>query len=376
MIRITKIISEKIWALAAFGILISLASCQKDDENANQAATTEAKGKINEFNSAMVTDLQDLSDANGLQAVADLMSLVDTDDPFGRIGKDKRSVKQFFHKKGRDLKQIFIKESALTGRSKSEESFDFNSNVGVYEWIPGDSLFVKTGDSEMIRILFPTEGSSTNNAELRITAYQEVVVIETDEFDIEYESYEPSVIKASLLVNEIEEVSVDFAIDWDDNAFPITADISILITPFTFNLAFDNTNASASTLIASLEKDQQTVAAINVTANFENGVKNESNLTTLEGFVQLRNIKVKGSIDVKASDVSIEGDPNEYIDLALYDDEQKMGDIIFVAEVVDGYEEYIDYVQYPDGTKERLEDVLQPVIDEVDALTEELDDNG
>jgi len=58
--------------------------------------------------------------------------------------------------------------------------------------------------------------------------------------------------------------------------------------------------------------------------------------------------------------------------LTLSGENKEIGNIVFETEIVDGFEETAPYIEYTDGTKENLEDVLQPVIDELDTISEDL----
>jgi hypothetical protein len=60
------------------------------------------------------------------------------------------------------------------------------------------------------------------------------------------------------------------------------------------------------------------------------------------------------------------------VKLSLHSNNKKVGDIVF--ETVNGQE--TPFIKYGDGTKEKLEDALKPVVDEIDALFEDLDVNG
>jgi hypothetical protein len=108
-----------------------------------------------------------------------------------------------------------------------------------------------------------------------------------------------------------------------------------------------------------------------VIVRYDDSSKSEESLTQIEGYVQFRNLKLQGHIDVTASGEQ-EVDWNDVFHLALYNEDQKLGDIVLVIE----NEEPVPYLEYADGSKEKLETVLQPVVDEVRELTEDLDNNG
>ncbi|MFZ6013394.1 MAG: hypothetical protein ACOYXT_23835 [Bacteroidota bacterium] len=358
--------------LAIFFVVLTLTSCNKDENNG--LSKTDATTEINEFNTSAAQDLQALTDADGLQALKEFFQLADTDDPFSRIGgHDRKSIKVFFRNKGKEFRSVFATQKAVAGRTQGDEPFDYSAHKGLYAWNASLQKFELVGQSDIIRIQFPTEGSPTNNAELKLSAYSEVEIFD-EEFEESY--YQPSVLKASLLVNQVQLASIDLNIQWHDSGIPITADIIVFVKPFTAILSFDDSNTSSSSLSVSLVRDLETIAAVSVTAKYKNSTKTAPNLTAIEGFVQLKNLKLAGSINISGMDASLDGDPNKYVHLALYSDGKKVGDIIFINENVNGFPEFVAYLRYSDGSKEKLENVFEPVMEELEELTEGLDDNG
>jgi hypothetical protein len=188
--------------------------------------------------------------------------------------------------------------------------------------------------------------------------------------------YEPEEIKASLSVDGNEVASLDLAMEWDEEGFPLTADITVGIPPYTGNLTFDVSGSTKTTLSASIRHNDDILLATSVTVNYSDASKSEESIKDIAGYVQVKNIKLQGEIDIEAMDQSQDGDPNDYVHLALYDGSSKIGNIVFVEELVDGFDEYVAYLEYADGSKEKLEDVLEPVITELEDLETSLDDNG
>jgi hypothetical protein len=351
-------------------LLIGLSSCDPDD-NGNQLAKDDAKAAIEDFNATTVSDLQELSGSTGVIALQDLTDLTSLDDPFGRIGTEKKDIKAFFQKKGKEFRSIFVPGKAIDGGRVQADTlndpFDYQANLGIYSWNPQlgtEGEFERTGNSTIIEIHFPTEGSLTNNAELRLTAYEEVEFYDAESDEL---SYQPTLITASLKVDGTVVSSLDFDASFDEAGFPVTANINFVVNDFTMNLGFDGTAATSSVLNASLLHSGETIVATSVTVKYLDSSKSNESLSTIEGFVQFKNLKVQGDIDVKASDAT--EDLNEVVHLSLYKDNSKVGDIVFVDE--DG--SYIAYLKYADGTQEKLETILQPVVDEVDALVDSLD---
>jgi hypothetical protein len=61
-----------------------------------------------------------------------------------------------------------------------------------------------------------------------------------------------------------------------------------------------------------------------------------------------------------------------HVEPAIYSDGKKIGDVLFLTE----NDQDVAYIHYADGTKEKMKTVIQPVVDELEALLEHLDSNG
>lgn len=361
-------INFRLLSAGAMSLLIGLSSCNNDEESdGSKLSKTQAKSAIADFNTSAKGDLQDLADADGLVAVQDFFTLVDQDDPFGRIGTDKQKIRAFFREKGSEFRNVFVPVSSKNGRTAAFEPFDYDSKTGVYVWDDVNGVFVYEADDNIIRIQFPTEGSTENNAELRLNAYEDQMF--EDEFGDIY--YDPTLIDASVYVDDVLKASFDLSIDFDDAGFPVAADITVMVTPFTASVSLDASGSTTSSISVSLRQGQETLAATSITVRYADASKSEESLKSVEGFVQLKNLKLQGSIDAEGANGE-EIDFNDFVKLALYTDNKKIGDIVFEDDGTTS----TAYVQYSDGTKEALDVVMQPVIDEVNALSDDFGGNG
>lgn len=354
--------TQKLLSITLLATILGLASCSEPEPN-NNLSKDDAKTKLQSASTAVSSDLKALSDGDGLSPVKDLFSLLDTDDPFSRIGTDRKQIKTFFRTKGKEFKNIFAPGKVFNGRTAEEVPFDYNSKKGIYNWNVDTEVFEKTGESTYISILFPTEGSTDNNAELQITAYSDVKIEDGTE-DI---YFNPIEIKAGLFVGDKKVASIDFEATWAIDGAPTSANISLFVDPYTATVNFSGTTTT-STLITSLKSGDETLAATSAIVNYDNTSKTSDSMTTIEGYVQLKNLKLQGNIDVKAADASTTNDPNDFVHLALYADDKKAGDIIFVKDTVGGLEEDIPYLKYDNGETEKLEVVFNDVVDELDAI--------
>jgi hypothetical protein len=358
-------INHKLLSVGALSLLLGFTACDKDDDKpSGQLSKTEAKSEINAFNSKAKTDLQDLADANGLEAVQDFFELVNHDDPFGRIGTEKGKVRAFLRDKGREFRSVFAPSSITKGRT-AEGAFDFEGNTGIYEWNAEIEEFELTGQSNIIRIKFPAEGSATNNAELKLSAFEEIEVID-EETGESY--YEPTILDASIDVDGDEVAALSLDMEYDDAGFPVVADISLSVTPFTASLTVNASAATSSSIAVSLKQGSDVIVGTSMTVKYKSSSKSEEDLSSLEGYVQFSSLKLQGTVDLTSSSTNF----NDFVKLSLHSNNKKVGDIVF--ETVNGQE--TPFIKYGDGTKEKLEDALKPVVDEIDALFEDLDVNG
>ncbi|MEP5613512.1 MAG: hypothetical protein ABJP45_14770, partial [Cyclobacteriaceae bacterium] len=138
---------------------------------------------------------------------------------------------------------------------------------------------------------------------------------------------------------------------------------------------FDDSEVSTTSLAVALLLNGENLVGVDVDVEFDSEDKLE--LKSISGDVSYRTLKIVGSVSDDQMNNSEDGDPNDYIDLALFVGEDKAGDIVFIFEeiVEDGetYEDYVAYVEYADGTKEKLEEILEPVINEIDQLLEDFE---
>lgn len=351
--------------------LIVLSSCNDDDGGGSGLVSkNEAKTTITTFNTTATDDLQDLADVEGIEALRDLFDLAESDDPFGRMRADKKKVKAFFRKHGRAFKSI-VTSPAANARVTASEPFNFDEHKGFYEWNPelGEAgEFEKVDAADIIAIAFPTEGSTTNNAQFKLLNYEEVEVYD-EEFE-EY-SYLPTAISAKLYVNQVEKASFTLDVEWDEAGFPLDATITFAVAPYSLTVALDVTAETSSSVSVSLKLNNEILVATSVKVNYLDESKSEESVKNLEGYVQFRNMKIQGTVNAEAANGE-EVDWNKIFKLALYSDGKKLAVVVFVEEE----EGIVPYFKYADGTKEKVETALQPVLDEIESLTEGLGNNG
>ncbi len=345
------------------GLLI-LTACGNDDESKATFTVEQAKQSMSKLSTDMSADIVDITSAEGVDAVGDLVSILELSDPFsGRLSSEEKA--NWLKRHAVLFKSVFVTKPLENGRV-AEAGFDYGAHIGTYDWNADTESFDKTTGANIIIINFPQEGSTENNITLRITEYAE------EQFSDDFDSYYmPTVIAADLSIDGVEQISLDFSADYNSNGDPIAAAVELFLNPYTFAVAFDDSQTKTATGSASIKKAQETIVAVSLKVDFLSVQKEDVDL--IDGFVQYRNMKIQGNVDVNGIESAENPDPNDFVTLALYDNSNKVGDIIFKTEMVDGYEEDVPYIKYADGTMEKLEDVLKPVLDELEDFENEVE---
>lgn len=326
---------------------IFLYSCDKNEETTSkeeELSPAEASAMMSESADQMADDILTLAESEGVEGLMDLIGLLELDDiSVGRADQD-----NWARQKLALLKHYFLDGPVAR---VSDDDFYLEDIAGLYEWNSETEEFDVTA-SEIFAILFPTEGSDVNNAEFQISE----LVIE-DEL--------PVVITSALLIDDTEVIKLSYEVEWTFDEVPVEAEVSLFVTPFTFSVSYNSTFDVNTSLITSVSLDDEVITSIDVDAEFEDDAKEE--LVALEGSIQYRDLSLEGEIDLR--DLQEDADPNDYINLELYNEDFKIGDIVFEMEEDD----YVAYVVYADGSKENLEDILLSIEEELEELLEDFE---
>lgn len=365
------------FAVAAFS------SCNKDDEKSGTPLNpVEAKVSINNMSQELETDIVTMFEADGAGAIMNLSDLMtDYNGIFdGRQKREKGYVKEVMLKKAQDFKSIFIPQDKMRGgKSQGETGFNYQENLGIYEWNADSADFSKTGPSNFIEIKFPEEGSASNNVSLKITEYSEVL-LEVEEYsyydhntgeDVYATTTEfyPTALSAELAINEVKQVGLSFAMTYNEKAFPVSAAIGLFLNPFDYSIAYKEEGSTATRFTSSIKKSGDIIIDNNYKIEFTDAEKLVVNI--LDGYSQIRAYKIVSRADAKKiTEMEDGGNINDFIQMALFKRNDKIGDIIFESTVSED-EGFAAYVNYGDGSKEKLEDIFAPVIRELEKFLEE-----
>ncbi|MCK4661395.1 MAG: hypothetical protein KAT68_00910 [Bacteroidales bacterium] len=357
-----------IYLLLIAGIIIS--SCDKEDDD-NTANVTEQKQLLTTESANVKNDLDEIIETEGVVAVTSLIDLFDLVDPFE--GDNLKSFKiktRDFSLKLRSLITSDVLKNATIGE---DGSFNFSEHTGTYTWnftSQNWDIQLDTPNDKII-IHFPTEGSTSNNATATLHKFEEQMFI--DEGDT---LYMPTEIEADLYINDTKYIEVDFSATWNDEGIPTSINITVYINPFTFAVSMTD-NGTSIDASASLKKGSETIMAVGGTVTFTNADK--ENVTTVDGYVQYRDVKVAGDVDVASLD-ALEGEDeptvaqmNQYINLAVYQVSTgvKIGDIEFFENIEDG-ETFIDVrIVFADGTTVLASVYFDPILQSIEDFLDE-----
>ena len=245
-------------AIAFLTMTFVLSSCGDDDGGGTGPLdVNDAQVSLDNMASDMSGDVVNLVQSDGVEALDALFDLLELNDPFnGRMETmDSTERRQWMKKRAMLFKTIFIPSKAINFNRVKESNFDFEGNVGVYNWNDDIDEFEKSEEqTEIIVINFPEEGSETNNVQLRILSFEEeLIIVEEDGFFDE--DYYVTNLEADLSVDGVEQVSVEFSIEWNEVGDPIAGSGNLFVNPYTFTLNFNDTQATTSTLTASITRD-------------------------------------------------------------------------------------------------------------------------
>lgn len=331
--------------------LIFLASCSDDDGGGGSLTPEDASVQLNAVATDMNDDVVTMVQSDGVQGALSLIDFIDNSSELGRVTPYQSD----------ESKALFVQQSSKLAHYftlgvadlLSEEPQDFTDFKGVYEWDPTLNDFNKIEESDILEIRFPVEESETNNGIFRLLEF-EVVEIDFEEL--------PTIIVADLSVDGEIQIDLDFSVNYSADGSPEKADIELSVLPFALDVSFDDTQATNTSLDATLLLEGANLVGIDVEVEFDSEEKIEP--IRIEGEVSYGELRIIGSFSDTDMDNSDDGDPNDYFDLDLFIGQNKAGDIVFIFD--NSIDDYVAYVQYADGTQENLEDILEDALNELE----------
>ena len=312
---------KKILALLMIVATGWMVSCNKDEA----PTVAENKQTLENLANQMDEDMSVVVDEEGFNALVAFEACMNIHDPVGSPIKKKSLSTESNTLTLKDFYRMAMMPSTDGG-------FDFQSNVGTYEWNAGNQGWVITQNdpNDKIVFLFPNDGpeGTVNNVTLTIYDYQEVLI--SGEWD---SWYNPTRVEADLYYQDELCIDLLFEASWNTtNGEPNSLFLELFLKPYTFTGSFDREGSDVS-LEAILKLGKTRVISAGIDIGFDSAELDD--VQDLAGYLQYRKVKLEGDLDI-ASLEALEGEPtvdqlNEYVNLTLYTypDMYKMADVEF-----------------------------------------------
>jgi len=332
--------------------LFILVSCT-EEETGTEFASDTVVAVLEESGEAMVDDIIDIITSDGVESAFSFVEFMSESSEFGigfRADTEKARILQ--------IAQIFAQRPA--SRVSTEEPFtDFPT--GIYNWSEQEGDFVFTEESNELILKFPVGESDSNNGVFTLSKLEFV------------NDYLPSKITMLLAVDGTPMVELDLVINWSANGYPEDGELYLFVNPFTLDVNYNLTDGLGTTASVTLSKGDELISAISLstptTSVFEDFP------SEIEGSVQYRRIKIAGNVNLERFEEAFAGetDPNAYMDVFFYIDGDKVGEIVLILEEIEeGYDDYVPYIILNDGSEVALEEVLEPILEEIEIELEEI----
>lgn len=334
--------------------VLILSSC--GDDEPGKASKEEVKAALQTANDQVSADLNSFTTSSGYEAMNQLSGLTDQSNPFGRKSARKREQAIENLKAGVYAIRGILNHAARQARVSGDEPFNFDENTGVYEWSTEQEAFIRIDDSEIVDIWFPTEGSETNNAEFKMTAYEEVATPNGDE------AYSPTLIMASIEIDGTKELELNAEVQYGDEDQPVKGDIYYFVNPFALEVSFDDTKSKSTSFSETLTKSGNVLIGFGASVTFNDASKDETTVSSANGYMQM--LDVKFVMSVKMSQTA--EDINDIVHITIKVKNKEGGKVVLEQDAATG--EFIPYIKYSDGSTELLSDVLQDLSLELDSL--------
>jgi len=348
---------KKISAILLAVSIVGFISCNKEEE---KVPLEESKANVENLEASIEEDMDMTLDNMGMTALMTYMECMNQDDPFFSISK-KSTTPEI--EKPSDLltKGLLFPQSG--------EPTDISDYYGTYTWNAANEgwVIVQNDPDDKIVFVFPLDstGSTTNNVTINVYSYTETVITVTDDYWGDEDYYRPTSLHADLLISGEKYVEIQGTATWDEEADIDDVNGTLFLKPYTVSLGLNQESTSAGVEVV-LSEGSSRIMSAGLTISFATDEKDS--VTTASGYIQYREVKLAGDIDVGQMD-GIEGDPtadqmNEYISLSLYNYPQgsKFADIEF---------DYTDqqkltaYIVYPDDTRVDAMPILENIISSV-----------
>lgn len=348
-------------------LIFLITGCDNNSEELKEPMTPEqAEEEILAMGELMSDDLVNMIQSDGAEALMDLSNLtlpqMDANQTARFNSSDLTKIKESLKVRAQGFSQVFLPEQI---GARTKERFVFEDHLGIYTYnFEFDSWDYTSGGIDHIQLVFPTEGSTENNAKFSLFDYEEVVITQNyGDFVDEY--INPTVIDAALEIDEIMVATLDFQASWNEIGDPTSATVALMLKPFQYNITFDDLDATKSSLDVSVTHDDEFLIGSGFDITFISAEKEK--LSEAIGYTGYRDFRIDATVDVEGfENATEESDLQEFYSAVLTKDGQKVGDIEL------DFENEVVYIVFANGEKKDLAVLLAPVFDEIELLLVDL----
>jgi len=276
---------KKLVAMMLMLVSVFFFACNDDDEK-DPLSPEIAKTALNDLETQMSADLDEMMNAEGMKTIQILNSM---DDPFyGKKSNVKSSVLPNIEK--------YLIPFINTNNKKSSydvAEFNFSEWTGTYTWDNELGLWNPSDvPNDRIILIFPSDSANMddNDATLTIYSYQEEMFV--DDALVEY--YQPTAISADLKVDNVLIVEISLTASWNADGEPETLNIGVYLNPFTFSggLIVGTTSGKVD---FSIQFENTQIFSTGIDVTFTDATKEI--VKKASGYVQYREVKVSASIN-------------------------------------------------------------------------------
>lgn len=340
----------------SFGLLIL--SCSKD--STPQLSPAQAKSSLTTANQDLSSEVSSLSSSSGYTSLKSFSSLTNTSSPFGRIKSFQwLGIRNELSAGAASIRKMLLNASS-NKRVQGSQPFDYLGKKGVYTWDPIKKSWSKTASSDIIKIDYPTDGSSTNNAEFQLTAYTEQSTPNGSDL------YSPTLVQAVIYIDGTKQAEFKITMGYGADDQTNLVNMDIFINPYTISFSFDESKSSSITESFNFSKSGKVLIETSVTATYSSGTSkaNGDPPNSVSGYVQLSTTRFTATIDGAKSSTS--NDVNTYVHIAVTINGASAGNVVFVTDAQSGQQK--PFVQYNDKTQENLETLFHDLETQIKAI--------
>lgn len=332
--KIKELMKKTIYLVSCLSVFTLFSACKKDVVKPNPTPTTGTTTNGGGGSGPVINYSPEQNKANlqqsGLDAMKEMddaknMKVIDNLIYFSELVDQKDPIE------GTNVKALMpiIMVNALTNfkesgnpevvysamrQTKSFSDVDnaealFNEIKGIYTWNASEKKWDKTASSSFIFKFPATKNNIGNNATYTIdyTPYKGKVA------DTELEGNMPSKLTAKLDIDNTNYLSFDFNASYDGEGIPTFIASNLKVESFNFNVEMNSSSSELSSKFSFTHSGKNIVSmACSIKGSFakanletlEDNVKNVEDVdkvvTSMSGYLQVYNVKLESSANVKA----------------------------------------------------------------------------